>query len=54
MGENVSFEIDRDVVEGLAHRTRKNIVLAKSESEKGPLVELEDKVIKDKAKLTRV
>ena len=51
VGKKVSFEIDRDVVEGLAHRTElalrqtteENEVTAESKSEKGPYVELEDK-----------
>ena len=61
-GEKILFEIDQDVVEGPTHRielalpqtAEENEVPAESESEKGPLVELGNKAIKDKAELTRV
>ena len=61
-GKKVSFEIAADAVEGPTHRTelalrqttKENEVLADAESAKDPLVELEDKDIKEKAESTRV
>ena len=62
MGEKGSFEIATNGVEDLAHRTElalrqtteENEVPTESKIARGPLFELEDKAIKDKAKSTRV
>ena len=57
MGKRVSFEIVKDSVEGLTHRTERteeNEVQADLDTKVGPLTQLEDKAIKDKAESTLV
>ena len=65
IGKKVSFQDDRDVVQGPTHRENSNIrqtieleqadnVPADSKLVGSPIVELEDKAINDRADLTRV